>query len=217
MARICPEKVNSTNSICLLSNLQAPRPIQVCRCFRARSETADLRFALLTSWKVVEKVNVSMGRKIASACQTLHDYASLLIDERLTSLAGAAKNTMRRLLICLAFHQEPQRDGRDLDQAELKETFLNLIILSEEASEVTVKTDPDNDWAMARDPQYGVTNCLEFRPARWIDDNGNIKQFGHFKFHAFNVCLGMNFAILQCICMIVEVFHNFELELEPEW
>ncbi|KAH9444170.1 hypothetical protein KEM48_010989 [Puccinia striiformis f. sp. tritici PST-130] len=270
--------------------------------FEHAQKQLDLRFALLTSWKVVEKVNVSMGRKIASACQTLHDYASLLIDERLTSLGQGPQEYDETPTDLLGFFIKNRKEmGGDLDQAELKETFLNLIIagrdstaealtwafyhllmnkdivnkIREEASEVTGKdrsgqvtyenskefkwahavilealrlhpSIPKNvrfalkadkipggpvieagdavrwsDWAMARDPQVWGDDCLEFRPARWIDDNGNIKQFGHFKFHAFNggprVCLGMNFAILQCICMIVEVFHNFELELEPEW
>nr|AHK06532.1 putative cytochrome P450 [Puccinia horiana] len=67
-----------------------------------------------------------------------------------------------------------------------------------------------SDWSIARDPEVWGEDCLEFRPARWIDENGNIKQFSQFKFHAFNggprVCLGMNFAIFQ-----------FDLEYAPEW
>jgi len=45
----------------------------------------DFRFALITLWKVAEKVNINLGRKIKLACDTLNRYATSLIDERLAS------------------------------------------------------------------------------------------------------------------------------------
>jgi fatty acid omega-hydroxylase len=42
---------------------------------------------------------------------------------------------------------------------------------------------------MGRDPDLWGEDCLEFKPSRWIDEKGNIKQFGQFKYHAFNVSI----------------------------
>lgn len=44
-----------------------------------------------------------------------------------------------------------------------------------------------SDWQMGRDPSIWGPDCGEFKPERWIDEAGRIKQFGQFKFHAFNV------------------------------
>lgn len=76
-------------------------------------------------------------------------------------------------------------------------------------------------WQMGRDASLWGADCGEFKPARWIDEKGSIKQFGPFKFNAFNggprICLGMNLAMLQAVKVIVEVFRNFELEFAPGW
>nr|AHK06540.1 putative cytochrome P450 [Puccinia horiana] len=240
----------------------------------------DRRFALLTLWKAVEAVDINLGKKIGSACKTLHDYTTSLIDERLASLDQHTEGYNETPTDLLgSFLRTRKQLGSDLGKEELKETFLNLIIagrdstaealtwtfyhllmnkdivakIREEASAITGKdragrvTYENNkefkwahavilealrlhpsipkadkipggpvieagdavrwsDWAIARDPEVWGEDCLEFRPARWIDEKGNIKQFGQFKFHAFN-----------CVSLIVEVFHNFELEFAPGW
>jgi len=262
----------------------------------------DFRFALITLWKVAEKVNINLGRKIKLACDTLNRYATSLIDERLASFDQHALRCEESPTDLLGFFLKIRKEmGGDLREEEIRDAFLNLIIagrdstgealtwafyhllmnkdlvakIREEASAVTgqdrgaqvtyannkefkwahavvmealrlhpsipknirfaLKADkiPDgpvieagdavrwSDWAIARDPEVWGEDCLEFKPARWIDENGNIKQFSHFKFHAFNggprVCLGMNFAIFQCVSLIVEVFHKYQLEFASEW
>jgi len=78
-----------------------------------------------------------------------------------------------------------------------------------------------SDWQMGRDSSIWGPDCGEFKPERWIDETGRIKQFGQFKFHAFNggprLCLGMNLAIFEAVKVIVEVFKDFELEFEHGW
>ncbi|KAI7951134.1 hypothetical protein MJO29_009808 [Puccinia striiformis f. sp. tritici] len=79
-----------------------------------------------------------------------------------------------------------------------------------------------SDWQMGRDASIWGPDCGEFKPDRWIDDEkGSIKQFGPYKFHAFNagprICLGMNLAIYQAVKVIVETFMSFELEFAPGW
>jgi fatty acid omega-hydroxylase len=46
-----------------------------------------------------------------------------------------------------------------------------------------------SDWQMGRDATIWGPDCGEFKPDRWIDESGRVKQFGQFKFHAFNVRL----------------------------
>ncbi|KAA1099008.1 cytochrome P450-dit2 [Puccinia graminis f. sp. tritici] len=76
-------------------------------------------------------------------------------------------------------------------------------------------------WQMGRDASLWGPDCGEFKPARWVDEKGSIKQFGPYKFNAFNggprICLGMNLAMLQAVKVIVELFRHFELEFAPGW
>ncbi|PLW12359.1 hypothetical protein PCASD_22821, partial [Puccinia coronata f. sp. avenae] len=283
------------------SSTHTPDSIFV-EAFDFAQKQLDRRFALLTLWKFVEKVDVSAGRKIRSACKTLDNYTTALIEERLAMLDLDAEEYMENPTHLLGFFLKFQKKlGGNLSREEMKETFLNLIIagrdstaealtwafyhllmnadvvakIREEASAMigkdrggqvtyennkefkwahavfleTLRLHPSvpknvrfalrdekipngpvieagdavrwSDWAMGRDPELWGEDCLEFRPARWIDDNGKIKQFSQFKFHAFNggprTCLGMNLAIFQSVSMIVEVFQNFDLQLAPEW
>ncbi|KAH9450497.1 hypothetical protein MJO29_009815 [Puccinia striiformis f. sp. tritici] len=78
-----------------------------------------------------------------------------------------------------------------------------------------------SDWQMARDPSIWGDDCGEFKPQRWFDDTGALRQFGQFKFHAFNggprLCPGMNLAILEAVKVIVQVLRDFELEFAEGW
>ncbi|PLW25603.1 hypothetical protein PCANC_23303 [Puccinia coronata f. sp. avenae] len=78
-----------------------------------------------------------------------------------------------------------------------------------------------SDWQMGRDPFIWGPDCGEFKPERWIDEAGRMKQFGQFKFHAFNggprLCLGMNLAMFEAVKVTVEVFTSFELEFADGW
>lgn len=44
-----------------------------------------------------------------------------------------------------------------------------------------------SDWQMGRDSKVWGDDCGYFKPERWISPEGSLKQFGQFKFHAFNV------------------------------
>ncbi|MBW0489632.1 hypothetical protein O181_029347 [Austropuccinia psidii MF-1] len=78
-----------------------------------------------------------------------------------------------------------------------------------------------SDWAMSRNPDIWGPDCVEYKPERWIDELGRIKQFGPFKFHAFNggprICLGMNLAVFQGVSTIVQLFTKFEVDFFPGW
>ncbi|PLW34504.1 hypothetical protein PCASD_09792 [Puccinia coronata f. sp. avenae] len=262
----------------------------------------DFRFAFVTFWKVIEKVHFRLGRKIKSACDTLNQYATSLINERMAKFDLDAQKDEESPTDLLGFFLKMRKEmGDDLGEEEIRDALVNLIIagrdstgealswafyhllmnqdlvakIREEASIITsqdragqvtygnnkefkwahaviletlrlhpsipknirfaLKADkiPDgpvieagdavrwSDWSMGRDPDLWGEDCLEFKPSRWIDEKGNIKQFGQFKYHAFNagprICLGMTLGIFQCVSLIVEVFHKFEVEFAQDW
>ncbi|MBW0490564.1 hypothetical protein O181_030279 [Austropuccinia psidii MF-1] len=78
-----------------------------------------------------------------------------------------------------------------------------------------------SDWQMARDPNLWGPDCSDFKPSRWIDENGALRQFGQWKFHAFNggprICIGMHLATLEAVACLVHVVRTFDLEFEPGW
>ncbi|KAI9625940.1 hypothetical protein KEM48_010640 [Puccinia striiformis f. sp. tritici PST-130] len=73
-----------------------------------------------------------------------------------------------------------------------------------------------SDWQLARDPEVWGPDCGQFVPDRWIDETGNIRHFGNFKFHSFNggprLCVGMNMAIYIAVKSIVDILINFDLQ-----
>lgn len=48
---------------------------------------------------------------------------------------------------------------------------------------------------MSRDTEIWGEDASEFKPSRWIDENGELIRPSQYKFHAFNagprLCLGM--------------------------
>ncbi|MBW0484592.1 hypothetical protein O181_024307 [Austropuccinia psidii MF-1] len=78
-----------------------------------------------------------------------------------------------------------------------------------------------SDWTMARDPEIWGEDCVEYRPRRWIDESGKIKQFGQWKFHAFSggprTCPGMNLATFEAVSVIVGLLENFDIKFFPGW
>lgn len=42
-----------------------------------------------------------------------------------------------------------------------------------------------SDWQMARDPSLWGEDCLEFKPSRWLDEEGSLKRTSAYLFHSF--------------------------------
>ncbi|EGG04372.1 cytochrome P450 monooxygenase [Melampsora larici-populina 98AG31] len=78
-----------------------------------------------------------------------------------------------------------------------------------------------SDWQMARDPSIWGDDCAEFKPSRWIDEAGKLKQYSQWKFHAFNggprICLGMHLATLEAVAVIVEIVRRYDMAFAPGW
>ncbi|EGG03077.1 cytochrome P450 monooxygenase [Melampsora larici-populina 98AG31] len=78
-----------------------------------------------------------------------------------------------------------------------------------------------SDWQMARDPNIWGLDCAEFKPSRWIDPDGKLKQYGQWKFHAFNggprICIGMHLGTMEAVGVIVEIARRYDLQFAPGW
>lgn len=78
-----------------------------------------------------------------------------------------------------------------------------------------------SDWSMARDPDIWGPDCSEYKPTRWIDEQGRLRQEGQWKYHVFNggprLCLGMSLATFEAVAVIVELVRSFDIEYAPGW
>ncbi|KAM0746779.1 cytochrome P450, partial [Meredithblackwellia eburnea MCA 4105] len=77
------------------------------------------------------------------------------------------------------------------------------------------------DWIMGRQPHIWGDDCLEFKPSRWIDEQGNVKNESQWKFHAFNgqprYCLGFRLATLEMVTILTHLIQRYDLSFAPGW
>jgi cytochrome P450 len=89
----------------------------------------DFRFAFVTFWKVIEKVHFRLGRKIKSACDTLNQYATSLINERMAKFDLDAQKDEESPTDLLGFFLKMRKEmGDDLGEEEIRDALVNLII-----------------------------------------------------------------------------------------
>ncbi|KAI4969055.1 hypothetical protein ZWY2020_046385 [Hordeum vulgare] len=71
---------------------------------------------------------------------------------------------------------------------------------------------------MGRMEEWGK-DCMEFRPERWITDDGKLRYEPSYKFIAFNTgprtCLGKEVAFTQMKAVAAAVLWNFVVEAVP--
>ncbi|KAL6659995.1 hypothetical protein ACP70R_002117 [Stipagrostis hirtigluma subsp. patula] len=74
-------------------------------------------------------------------------------------------------------------------------------------------------YAMARMEDVWGGDCREFRPERWIDEDGRVRYVPSYKFMSFNTgprtCLGKDMAFVQLKAAAAAVVTNFEVEAAP--
>ncbi|GAA6058972.1 hypothetical protein JCM10212_001682 [Sporobolomyces blumeae] len=76
-----------------------------------------------------------------------------------------------------------------------------------------------SDWAMGRDTSVWGPDASEFKPSRWIDQDGNLKKESQFKAHYFNGgyrhCLGMNLALYEGVSVLSALARDFDFHFAP--
>lgn len=74
-----------------------------------------------------------------------------------------------------------------------------------------------NAYAMGRMESIWGKDCLEYRPERWLDENGVCKQESAFKFPVFHagprICLGKDMAYIQMKSVAASVIKRFEFKV----
>uniref|UniRef100_I1P7E5 Cytochrome P450 n=1 Tax=Oryza glaberrima TaxID=4538 RepID=I1P7E5_ORYGL len=74
-------------------------------------------------------------------------------------------------------------------------------------------------YAMGRTESVWGSDCMEFRPERWISDDGKLRYVPSYKFTPFitgpRTCLGKDMALVQLKVVAATVVKNFEIEAVP--
>ncbi|KAM0756345.1 putative cytochrome P450 monooxygenase [Meredithblackwellia eburnea MCA 4105] len=77
------------------------------------------------------------------------------------------------------------------------------------------------DWEMGRMTSIWGADASEFKPSRWIDEQGQLVKESQWKYHVFNggkrLCLGQTLAIYEASSVIASILKDFDLEFEPGW
>ncbi|GAA6032203.1 hypothetical protein JCM8097_007123 [Rhodosporidiobolus ruineniae] len=78
-----------------------------------------------------------------------------------------------------------------------------------------------SDWLMARDPFIWGEDASEFKPARWIDETGELRKESQWRAHMFNggyrICLGQTLATFEGIACLAALVRDFDLRLAPSF
>lgn len=75
-----------------------------------------------------------------------------------------------------------------------------------------------SDWAMGRMPEIWGEDCCEFKPDRFLKEDGSLKTYSQYKFHAFNagprLCLGQTLATYEGVAMLVLLLSKYDIVLD---
>ncbi|GAA5997838.1 hypothetical protein JCM5350_002745 [Sporobolomyces pararoseus] len=76
-----------------------------------------------------------------------------------------------------------------------------------------------SDFVMGRDQTVWGDDATQFKPSRWIEEDGNLKKESQFKAHYFNGgyrhCLGMNLALYEGVSVLAAIIRDFDLSFAP--
>ncbi|GAA5904135.1 hypothetical protein JCM6882_003956 [Rhodosporidiobolus microsporus] len=74
-----------------------------------------------------------------------------------------------------------------------------------------------SDWAMSRDENIWGKDAKEFKPERWIEEDGSLKKESQFKAHFFNggyrLCLGQTLATFEGLAALALLVRDFDFSL----
>ncbi|GAA5858916.1 hypothetical protein JCM1840_006617 [Sporobolomyces johnsonii] len=77
------------------------------------------------------------------------------------------------------------------------------------------------DWAMARDPAVWGPDAGDFKPQRWLDDEGKFHKQNQWKAHMFNggnrLCLGQTLATFEGVSVLARLFTSFDLSFASDY
>lgn len=75
-----------------------------------------------------------------------------------------------------------------------------------------------NMFAMGRAQRVWGKDCLEFRPERWLGDDGQFVPASPYKYPVFQagprICLGKDFAFIQMKLLVASLVRNFEFVVQ---
>ncbi|TPX35741.1 hypothetical protein SmJEL517_g01953 [Synchytrium microbalum] len=77
-----------------------------------------------------------------------------------------------------------------------------------------------SSWCMARNEEIWGEDANEFKPERWLNEEGNLIRVSQYQWPVFNcgprICLGMNMATHEALILMSDIYRRFHLELVNE-
>lgn len=74
--------------------------------------------------------------------------------------------------------------------------------------------------AMGRMTPIWGDDCHEFKPERWITEQGEIKRVSHYQFPAFSagprICLGKELAFMMMKATAATIIYNYDIEIQKD-
>ncbi|KAM0006248.1 putative cytochrome P450 [Helianthus debilis subsp. tardiflorus] len=224
---------------CLLtSGVKDPKCLLFVQAFDVAVEHTSYRFMspLPVVWKLKRFFNVGSERKYKEAIETVNQFAMEVIKSKETQIGDKTNEDLLSRFMAsswdMGFEDEERRKFlRDIIISFILAESMRLFPPVPINSRLTVDDDilPDGTfvgkrwfadysaYAMGRMERLWGSDCREFKPERWLDDNGMYQQLDQYKypvFHGgFRMCLGKEMAYLQMKSVVVAVMHEFEIEV----
>ncbi|TPX38289.1 hypothetical protein SmJEL517_g00077 [Synchytrium microbalum] len=77
-----------------------------------------------------------------------------------------------------------------------------------------------SSWAMGRSEKIWGPDASEFKPERWLKDDGSVMKASQWAWPVFNcgprICLGMNMATQEALVIMSDMYRNFHFEVVGE-
>ncbi|KAK1667765.1 hypothetical protein QYE76_055924 [Lolium multiflorum] len=189
---------------------------------RALNDAQSIVMARLISpvnwaWRIKKLLNMEPERRMREALATIHGYVDRIVHERREKgTAGLAREDdfLSHFASSEEHSEESLRDvvtnfivaGRDTTSSALT-WFFWMVSGRHEVSY--------SSYAMARLEEIWGKDCAEFRPERWLDEEGAFRPVSPFKYTIFHagprMCLGKEMAYIQMKSIVACVLERFRL------
>uniref|UniRef100_R7VZM0 Cytochrome P450 86A1 n=1 Tax=Aegilops tauschii TaxID=37682 RepID=R7VZM0_AEGTA len=172
----------------------------------------------VTCWKVMRRLDVGHERKNAAARRTADEFvAATLASRRAAYNKQGADKSAADLLSSFICDEEIAGDP-GCGRVETKAVAAHDVLPSGHEVRPGDKILVFN-YSMGRMKRVWGADCREFRPERWISEDGKLRYVPSNKFVAFNsgprTCLGKEMVLVQMKVTVAAVAWNFAVEVVP--
>ncbi|XP_074381074.1 alkane hydroxylase MAH1-like [Apium graveolens] len=152
----------------------------------------------LVESKILEEINTNLPSKEVKSWMLLNNKEEM---QKLVYLHGALCESLR-LYPPIPFNHKSPTESDILPSGHRVEKDSKILL---------------SYYAMGRMESIWGKDCLEFKPERWITEQGRIRHQPSYKFVAFNAgprfCLGKDMALSQMKILATAIIHAYRIEV----